>query len=305
MFWNFGKQRNIIATTNLNDMYVSTINEVKIALGGKATDLFRKRHTKRIFVIDFDGDVMASQSKALTYEVTSVICNANPSQGDSVLIRLSSPGGAAHAYGYAASQLHRLKKAGIPTVVAVDKVAASGGYMMAVVADKIISAPFAIIGSIGVVAEFPNVHDLLQNLGIHYKQYTAGKFKRTVSAMGEITEEGEKKFKEDLSEMYDLFKNHVAEHRPELDIDLVATGEHWQAVTAIKLGLVDEIKTSEEFILENLNNAELIQIQYVGDRKTWAEKLGNNLMLSFWNTLTQSFWKVMLEFSVNQQFPKI
>lgn len=303
MFWNFGKPRSIVAITNLNDTYLNTLNDVKAALGGKPTDLFRARNKKRIFVIDFEGDVMASQAKALTHEITSIICNYK--EGDTVLVRLTSPGGAAHAYGYAASQLDRLKKAGIHTTVAVDKVAASGGYMMACVADRIISAPFAIIGSIGVVAEFPNFNNLLQNLGIDYKQYTAGKFKRTVSSMGRITEEGEKKFSEDLSEMHELFQTHVSTHRPNLDMDQVATGEHWQAITAIKYGLIDEVLTSEEFILKHMNSAEIILIQYVGDKKNWVEKLGNNLMHSFWEGLAKTFWKVMLEISINQQFPKI
>lgn len=303
MFWNFGKSRGIVSVTNLNDTYVSTLNDVRIALGYKASELRRKKGARRIFVIDFDGDVMASQAKGLTHEVTAVICNYL--EGDSVLIRLTSPGGAAHAYGYAASQLDRLKKAKIPTVVAVDKVAASGGYMMACVADRIIAAPFAIVGSIGVVAEFANFNSFLENCGINYKQYTAGKFKRTVSPMGKITDEGEKKFGEELQEMHDLFKNHVASHRPSLNIDEVATGEHWQGVTALKKGLVDEIKTSEEYLVEHLNAAELIQIQYVGDKKNWMEKLGDNFIKSFWQNMSTTFWKMLLEFSVNQQITKL
>lgn len=304
MFWNLGKPRSVITVTNLNDMYVHTINDVKLALGvTKPKDIFRKRNARKIFVIDFDGDVMASQAKALTHEVTAIICNA--AKDDTVLVRLTSPGGAAHAYGYAASQLERFKKEGIRVVVAVDKVAASGGYMMACVADHIIAAPFAIIGSIGVVAEFPNFNSLLQNLGIDYKQYTAGKFKRTVSSMGKITEEGEKKFSEDLSEVYDLFRNHVSAHRSSLNMDQVATGEHWQAITAINYGLVDEIRTSEEYILDNLNDAEVILIQYVGDKKSWIEKLGTNLMMSFWEGLAKTFWKTVLEFSVNNNLPKM
>ena len=152
-------KKSFVNITNLNDLYISTISDLRSALGYGDLGLNRRRNDRKIFVIDFDGDVMASQSKALTYEVTAILCNAK--SGDEVLVRLSSPGGAAHAYGYAVSQLARFKNAGIPLTVAVDKVAASGGYLMACVADKIISSPWAIIGSIGVVAEFPNFFNFL------------------------------------------------------------------------------------------------------------------------------------------------
>lgn len=297
MFWS--NKPKFISVTNLNDTYIQTINEMKVALGGKADKFYRKRNPKKIYILDFDGDVMASRAHALSQEITTIIYNA--CHGDQVLVRLTSPGGAAHAYGYAASQLERLKKAGIPLIVSVDKVAASGGYMMACVADKVISAPFAIVGSIGVVAEFPNFNKLLKNLGIDYKQYTAGEFKRTVSSMGPLTDKGEKKFQEDLDEMHQLFKNHIIKHRPNLDLNKVATGEHWHGLTALEHGLVDEIKTSEEFLVEQLDSAELLKVTYVGGQKSLAEKLGEGLSLFLGETFFNALAKSLMNFIYHQR----
>lgn len=280
MSW-FSLKKKSFDVVNLNDSYFALNSEIEHTLTNKLQKVNRKRSQKRCYVIDFDGDVMVSTSRGLTLEVSAILCNAQ--KGDEVLIRLKSPGGAAHAYGYAASQLARFKQRGIKLTVSVDMIAASGGYMMACVADKIVAAPFAIIGSIGVVSEFPNFNSFLKNLGIDYRQYTAGKYKRTVSPMGEITQEGEDKFKKDLGEMYDLFREHVKYHRPNLDMDVVATGEHWQAVKAIDLGLVDEIATSEEHILNNLQNFEFVRIGYVGDRKGWLDRVGENLVMTFFD----------------------
>ncbi len=297
MFWT-SKPKHI-SIVNLNDGYVQTINEMKVALGGKTEKFYRKRYPKKIFVLDFDGDVMASRAHALSQEITTIIYNAR--QGDQVLVRLTSPGGAAHAYGYAASQLERLKKAKIPLIISVDKVAASGGYMMACVADKLISAPYAIIGSIGVVAEFPNFNKFLKNLGVEYKQYTAGKFKRTISTLGPVTEQGEKKFQENLDEVHQLFQNHVIKHRPNLNLDKVATGEHWHGLTAIGYGLVDEIKTSEEFLVEQLDSAELLKVTYVGGQKSLAEKLGESFALFLGESFFNALAKALMNFLLHQK----
>lgn len=278
MFWN---RKSLFSVTNVNDLYSETVNDLALALGKKSKSLFRGKHEKRLFLLTFDGDVMATQAKDLAQEVTSIIYNVKP--GDEVLLELTSPGGAAHAYGYASTQIARLKDAKIPVTVAINLIAASGGYMMACVADKIIAAPYAIVGSIGVVSEFPNFHHLLKGLGVHYKQYTAGKFKRTVSPMGEITTEGEAKFKEDLQNMYNLFKDHVSKYRPKLNIEQVSTGEHWQGLKALELNLIDEIKTSEQFILEKINNFEIIKIKYVGEQQPIWNKFGINLLNTLYN----------------------
>ena len=176
------------------------------------------------YVIHFDGDMKASQVSALREEISAILLTAN--SGDEVILRLESPGGMVHGYGLAASQLQRIKDAGLTLTICVDKVAASGGYMMACIADKIVS-PFAVIGSIGVVAQIPNIHKLLQKNDIDVELHTAGKFKRTLTMLAENTEEGREKFKEDLQETHDLFKQFVQKHRRRLDVESVATGEVW------------------------------------------------------------------------------
>ncbi len=217
-------------------------------------------HDKNVYVIDFKGDILASAVDSLRAEINalSVVGRA----GDEVVVRLESPGGAAHSYGLAASQLARLRAKGFSLTVCVDKVAASGGYMMACVADKIIAAPFAVLGSIGVVAAVPNVHRLLDRIGVDYENVTGGKYKRTVSAFAPITEEGRRKFQEQIDELHGVFKDWVSSNRPELDIDKVATGEHWPGQRAHALGLVNELMTSDDYLLSKLDSANIYKLRY-------------------------------------------
>jgi serine protease SohB len=215
---------------------------------------------KRLFVIDFNGDASASQVDELKKIITSIIVNKQ--QDDAVLLRLESPGGMAHRYGLAAYELIRLKKAGIELIAAIDSVAASGGYMMACVADKIIAAPFSYVGSIGVMGGVFNFHDFLKELGIKYLEFTAGEYKNPLSQFGPITEKGEKYTQEFINRSYKEFKKFVKLNRPTLDIDKVATGEAWTAQEAIKFKLVDRLATSEEMILELSKNYNIFEIKY-------------------------------------------
>lgn len=220
---------------------------------------------KRVFVLDFDGDLQANQVNNLRNEVTAVLTNASPH--DEVLMRLESPGGLVHGYGLAASQLDRIRKHGVPLVVAVDKVAASGGYLMAVVADRILAAPFAVLGSIGVVAQVPNVHRLLKRHDVDVEVLTAGKYKRTLTVLGENTEEGRQKFQEELEEVHDQFQEFVGEHRPQVDLSVVATGETWHGRRAVALKLADEICTSDEYLLSASESADIYEVQWVEHRR--------------------------------------
>ena len=212
-----------------------------------------------VYVLDFKGDISASETTALREEISAIINVAKAD--DEVLLRLESPGGVVHGYGLAASQLARLKQKGINLTVAVDKVAASGGYMMACVADKIVSAPFAIIGSVGVVAEVPNIHRLLKKHDVDVDVMTAGEFKRTVTFMGENTEKGKQKFQQELEETHQLFKQFVRENRPQLDIEKIATGEHWFGKQALELNLIDEISTSDDLLVKAVENKEIIEMK--------------------------------------------
>lgn len=219
----------------------------------------------RVFVLDFDGDIRASAVGSLREEITAVLLVAKA--GDEVVVNLSSPGGLVHAYGLASSQLVRIRDKGIPLTVAVDKVAASGGYMMACVADKIIAAPFAIIGSIGVIAQIPNFNRLLKKHDIDYEQITAGDYKRTLTMFGENTDKAREKFREEIQDTHELFKEFINTHRPIVELDKVATGEHWFATRAKDLKLVDELHTSDDYLLSRSADADLYKISYTAKKK--------------------------------------
>lgn len=225
----------------------------------------------RLYVLGFDGDIRASATDDLREEISAVLGVAR--DGDEVLLRLESSGGMVHGYGLAASQLRRIRDAGIPLTVAVDKVAASGGYMMACVADRILAAPFAVIGSIGVLAQLPNFHRLLRKANVDFEQLTAGEYKRTLTLFGENTEEDRAKMQEDIDDTHLLFKDFVARHRRQVDIGEVATGEIWYGQRAIERGLVDELRTSDSFIQTCLGERDVFEVRHV-HRKNWQEKLG-------------------------------
>lgn len=252
----------------------------------KAGEAPQESEKSRLFVLDFHGDMLASGVASLREEITAVLALAKPEKGDEVLLKLESPGGVVHGYGLAASQLQRLKQHNIPLTVAVDKVAASGGYMMACVADKIISAPFAAIGSIGVVAQVPNIHRLLKKHDIDVDVMTAGEYKRTVTLIGENTEKGKQKFQQELEETHKLFKQFVNEHRPQLAIEQVATGEHWFGQQALTLHLVDELSTSDDVILNATAQKEVIEIKY-SHKKSLTQRLGSQLENSAENLLVK------------------
>lgn len=224
----------------------------------------------RVFVLDFKGDIRATATASLSREVSAVLSVA--ADTDRVLLRLENAGGLVHEHGLAASQLLRIKRHGIPLSIAVDKVAASGGYLMACVADRIIAAPFAIVGSIGVIAQLPNFHRLLEQKGVDFEQITAGRYKRTLTVFGENTEEGRNKLKEELEDVHLIFKNQIAEHRPQVDLDGVATGEHWYGVRALELKLVDELKTSDDYLLEAAQTCDLYLVTYKR-RRGFVERL--------------------------------
>ncbi|ELQ6134994.1 protease SohB [Cronobacter dublinensis] len=239
-----------------------------------------------LYVLDFKGSIDAHEVSALREEVTAVLAVAKPQ--DEVLLRLESPGGVVHGYGLAASQLQRLRERQIPLTVAVDKVAASGGYMMACVANNIVAAPFAIIGSIGVVAQIPNFNRLLKRNDIDIELHTAGQYKRTLTLLGENTEEGREKFREDLNETHQLFKTFVHSMRPSLDIDAVATGEHWYGVQAQEKGLVDKISTSDDLIIARMQERDVVSLRYMQRKRLMDRFTGSaaqsldRLLLRWW-----------------------
>ena len=246
--------------------------------------------TARVYVLDFDGDIKASDTDTLRRSVSAVLSVANP-ETDEVVIRLESGGGLVHAYGLAAAQLDRVRSKGIKLTACVDKVAASGGYMMACVADSIIASPFAVLGSIGVVAQLPNFHRFLKKNDVDFEVLTAGEHKRTLTIFGENTDKGRQKFLEDLEDTHVLFKEYVSERRPDLDIQAVANGDIWFGKRALDVKLIDEIKTSDEYLIEACERGDVISVSFQRKR-TLPEKLG----LATSAALEHTVWKVLSAF---------
>ena len=215
---------------------------------------------KKLFILDFKGNIKASEIVSLRREISGILLSYK--KGDEVILRLENSGGTVHEHGLAASQLKRIKDKKIPLTICVDKVAASGGYMMACVANKIVSSPFAIIGSIGVLAQVPNFNKLLKNKGIDFEQHTAGNYKRTVTMFGKNTEKDRKKLGEQLEDIHLLFKDFIVSQRKNIDIEKVATGEYWYGKSALKLNLIDEIMTSDEYILSIKDKFNIFHIKY-------------------------------------------
>lgn len=239
----------------------------------------------KIFVINFlKGDIKASESENLREEISTILGVATPQ--DEVVVRVESPGGLVHGYGFAAAQLVRLREANIPLTICIDQVAASGGYLMACTANKILAAPFALVGSIGVVAQVPNFNRLLKKYDVDYKEYTAGDYKRTVSLFGEITEKGETKFKEQLELTHVLFKGFVSRYRPKMDIVKVATGEFWYGENALGLGLIDEIKTSDDYLLKKSKEHQIILVSFE-QKPTLSDKISDALSKAATLTLSK------------------
>jgi serine protease SohB len=282
------KLRGRITIKNLNEKY-KDVKEIllaevlnkdqmkKFTKAQKAADKEKKKtknsdavSDKNVYVVNFCGDIKASAVTALREEISAILSVAK--RDDEVVVRLESPGGMVHAYGLAAAQLSRVREKQIPLTITVDKVAASGGYLMACVANKILAAPFAIIGSIGVIVQMPNFHRLLEDKHIDFEQLTAGDYKRTLTVFGKNTEEDREKLKEEIEVIHDIFKQSILQYRPDLDMKKVATGEHWLAVQAKTLGLVDEILTSDDYLQTLSANANLYEVIFE-TKKPLASKL--------------------------------
>lgn len=256
-------QQKILSKTDFKDF----LKHEKKAL--KDQKKSEEGERKRIFLLNFHGDIRASAVKHLRMEISALLLVATPE--DEVVLRLESPGGMVPNYGLAASQLQRIRNHRIPLTITIDKFAASGGYMMASVANKILSAPFAIVGSIGVIAQLPNFHRLLKKNDIEFEQIMAGQYKRTLTLFGENTQQAREKFQEEVNETQELFKEFVSENRPILDINQVATGEHWYGQKALELKLVDGIMTSDDYLLEASKTADIYELCYCA-KKSMMEK---------------------------------
>jgi serine protease SohB len=304
------RQKNLqslgqLRVIKLNDFFLKLQRQVQFAVLDKTqlkklykervkTQKLEKLNSSiktRVFVLDFDGDIKASATGNLRNEITALLSIAT--ENDEVLLRLESGGGMVNSYGLAASQLVRIRQSGVPLTICIDKIAASGGYMMACIGNKIISSPFAVLGSIGVVAQLPNLHRLLKKYDVDFEVLTSGEYKRTLTVFGENTNKGRDKFQQDLEVTHELFKNFVANYRPKLDINKVATGEVWLGINALENKLVDELKTSDEYLVSRAKEADLYHLQYV-NKRSLRERVGmtvgaslDRFLLNWISRLTQ------------------
>lgn len=290
------KQKGRLSFRNLNEKLAETKEELLCETLSKAEFKKyckeRKRQLKEeaksehpkplVFVLQFNGDIQATGVSSLREEITALLSIATPH--DEIVVKVESGGGVVHTYGLAAAQLKRIRDKHIPLTVIVDKVAASGGYLMACVADRLLAAPFAIIGSIGVIVQLPNFHRLLQDKHIDFEQLTAGNYKRTLTMFGKNTEEGRIKLQEELEEIHHQFKAVIQEFRKDLDIEKVATGEHWLGRQAFELKLVDGISTSDEYIFKKSEQARVYEVNYE-IKKSLADKFKMAVMKLYENPL--------------------
>lgn len=244
----------------------------KAAKGTTESGPETEKESARVFVVRFEGDVAASDVDNFRLEISAILTMAT--SNDEVVVCIESPGGMVHSYGLAASQMMRVRSQNIPLTAVVDKVAASGGYLMAAVANKIVAAPFAVIGSIGVVAQVPNVHRLLKKNDVDVEVLTAGKYKRTLTLLGENTDEGREKFQQELEDVHALFQEFVVDNRPDLDIAAVATGEAWYGSRALELNLIDCLATSDEYLMQACADKEVFQVTWKQGTKPIDRLLG-------------------------------
>lgn len=307
-----GRQRRgegVLQVTRLNDQLANMTDRLGQAVldkpALKALHKSRKQEARarskggadrdKVFVLNFNGDIKASALESLRHEVTAVLELATPR--DEIVLRLESGGGMVHAYGLAASQLTRVRDAGVPLTICVDKVAASGGYMMACIGDRVLAAPFAMLGSIGVVAQLPNFHRVLKKHDVDYEMLTAGEYKRTLTLFGENTEKGREKFQEDLENIHRLFKQFVSRYRPVLNVEEVATGEVWFGTEALQKALADEIRTSDEYISQRIRQADVFEVHFHRPKKlqdrlssTMSAALDRLLLTWVSRLYNQRFW---------------
>ena len=292
---NKSQPKGKLSITNLSDKFEDMGNALKSSLmNPKELKKFNKDLSKdkkkknkaekeeSVFVLNFNGDIQASEVEKLKQEVNSILLSE--SECKEVVLKVESGGGSAYAYGLCAAELKRLVDNEISLTVCIDKVAASGGYLMSCVATKIIAAPWAIVGSIGVIAQLPNFHRLLKKNSIDFEMHTAGAFKRTLTTLGENTEEGREKFKSELEDLHLIFKNFVKEQRPQVDTEIVATGEVWQGEEAVKVGLVDSLETSDNYLVNLSKEAKLLEIEFV-EKKNLTERFAFSMQLIIEKTL--------------------
>lgn len=229
----------------------------------------------KVAVLKFKGDIRASARFAFAKLVDEVVLNAR--EFKEVVVVVESPGGGVSEYGMLFAELERMRKCeeNFQLTVVVDTVAASGGYLMSLPAHKILAAPFAMVGSIGVVSFIPNIRELLEANKIKPRTFTAGDFKRTVTLTDEGDEKSAEQYKQQLALIHEQFKQALKKYRPQVELEKVATGEAWLASTTVEkeLQLVDGLNTSHALLLEMNQSFDLVEYSSKAERKTFLKRI--------------------------------
>ncbi len=218
----------------------------------------------RLAVLRFQGlrDLNASGDQRLSEAIDEVLVNRD--HFEEAVVIIDSPGGTTHGYGHAYALLERLSASGLKVTACIDRIGASGGYLMALPADRILAGPFAIVGSVGVVAGIPNVKRLLEEKGVSYRLFVAGDKKRVVHFADDDGPEVREYMDEKLAGIHTQFLQAVEKHRGDrVKLDEVRSGDHWSAEESVEkgLGLVDELQTSAEYLLERNREVALVMIE--------------------------------------------
>ena len=193
-----------------------------------------------------------------------------------IVVCIESPGGVVQDFGLAADQLKRLKEVGMARndlllTVCVDKIAASGGYMMACQASpgQLIAAPFSVIGSIGVLREVTNIHDVLEKYGVRPLLLKAGNAKVPLTQTTKVTEESIAIVQKNLDKVHEAFRELVSDARGESiseNFEDVTNGDIFLGKDAAELGLIDRVMTSDEYISEKVQKGDRVLRLHKYDR---------------------------------------
>ena len=252
----------------------SNIGQVMKVMKTKPADTLQNYYRpdkSNLYYLEFEGDIQASEAAKLKQEILVCLQVAKPT--DVFLILVESSGGSVSNYGDLYSVMEMIKKRGHTLWVAIDRVAASGGYLISLPADKIFATPFALIGSIGVLSEVPNFGGLLDKYGVKMEEYTAGERKMNISMFRENGEEQKEHHRKKLGKIHELFKAQLVKYRGGLiekkgvDIGELMEGDFWMGENAFELGLVDELKSSVEILLDEKDHFNILKVNYHNEPK--------------------------------------
>lgn len=206
----------------------------------------------KVAVVEVEGIIGADSGRGL--DTDGIIRVLGEYRDDpavrAVVLRINSPGGVVAPTQEIFNAVRRLREAKKPVVASLGSVAASGGYYVAVAADRIYASPGTLTGSIGVVMQLANLEGLLKKVGVEYVVVKAGAYKDVGNIARPMTPEERRILQALLDDVYDQFVTAVAEGRG-LDPQVVrgfAEGRIYSGRQAQGLKMVDELGGLEEAI---------------------------------------------------------